>query len=42
MPATTKIIAASEIKTKTKDFTIGCSLVDTGTDAHLEVNYQKK
>ena len=35
MPATTKIIASSEIKTKTNDFTIRRSLVDTGTDAYL-------
>jgi hypothetical protein len=35
MPATTKLIAASEIKTKTHDFNIRRSLVDTGTDAYL-------
>jgi len=35
MPASTKIITASEIKAKSKEFTMRLSLFDTGTDAYL-------
>jgi hypothetical protein len=35
MPASTKIITASEIRSKTDDFNKRLSLVDTGTDAYL-------